>query len=177
MVPVEIKTLVFAAAPAPSVIVLQPKEEPVIEGKFRVVPIWVGTPEAAQLSLALNKTKFSRPVTHDLFVDTITNLDACVDHVLISGFKGNTFFSKLILRQHGRLVELDARPSDSLALAVRQAAPIFIDEETLDKTSFPYIIKDDRSQDSEKVIEEFHEFIKGLSPDDFKEGPSDTSNK
>lgn len=169
MVPVEIKTLVFAAAPAPSVIVLQPKEEPITDGKFRVVPIWVGTPEAAQLSMALNKTKFARPITHDLIIDAITNLDACVDHVLINGFKGNTFFSKLVLSQHGRLVELDARPSDSLALAIRQSAPIYIDEETLDKTSFPYIIRDKSLQD-EETLQEFHDFIKGLSPDDFLEG-------
>lgn len=168
MVPAEVKTLVFAAAPAPSVVVLQPKEDPAAEGKFRVVPIWVGTQEAAQISMALNNAKFSRPVTHDLFLDAVTNLDACVDHVSISGFKGNVFFSKLVLRQHGRLIELDARPSDSLSLAIRQNANIFIDEDTLEKASFPYIIRKTPQVSEEQTLEEFHEFIKGLTPEDFQ---------
>lgn len=169
MVPAEIKTLVFASGPAPSVVVLQPEEAPAAEGKFRVVPIWVGSQEAAQISLALNKTKFSRPVTHDLFLDALTGLDACVDHTVITGFKGNVFFSKLVLRQHGRLIELDARPSDSLSLAVRQNAPIYIEEETLEATSFPYIIRKNPQVSDEQTLEDFHEFIKGLTPEDFQE--------
>lgn len=123
MIPVTIQTLIMTAPPSPSIIVLQPEEEATQQRTRRVVPIWIGTAEATQMGIALEKARFSRPMTHDLFLDALTNLDARIDHVLINEVKGNTFFARLTLRQHGRLIELDARPSDALSLAIRQEAP------------------------------------------------------
>ena len=139
MIPVRIQTLIVTAAPAPSIIVLQPVEE-TQNGKSRVVPIWIGAAEAAQMGVALEKARFTRPMTHDLFLDALTNLDARVDHVVINDVKGPTFFARLALRQ-GRLIELDARPSDALSLAVRQEAPIYIEDNVLERASFPYLFK------------------------------------
>lgn len=167
MVPVNVQTLIVSSAPAPSIIVLQPADEAHMEGTRRIIPIWIGSNEAAQIGIALEKARFSRPMTHDLFLDALTNLDARIDHVLINNAKGSTFYARLVLQQHGRLIDLDARPSDALALALRQQAPIYIDEEVLEKSSFPYVFRKMPSADTE--LSEFHTFLEGLTPDDFKE--------
>ena len=106
-----------------------------------------------------------RPLTHDLMLDALTNLDARIDHAVINDVKGTTFFAKLYLKQGDRTIELDARPSDAIALAIREDAPIYIDEKTLDKGSYPYIIREDAS---ESEIEEFHSFLENISPEDFQ---------
>lgn len=169
MVPVNIQTLIVSAAPSPSIIVLQPVEEPAQEGKFRIVPIWVGMNEATQMGIAMERARFSRPMTHDLFLDALTNLDARVDHVVISGVKGATFFARLALRQHDRLIDLDARPSDALALAVRQKAPIYIDEDVLERASFPYVLrKSPNKAEAERELNEFRQFLDEIAPEDFE---------
>ncbi len=168
MVPVTVETLIVTSAPGPSVMVLRPLEDSVSEGKFRIVPIWVGMAEATQLSLALEHTKMTRPMTHDLFLDAITNLDARVDHVLINNMKGAMFFSRLTLRQHDRLIELDARPSDSIALALRQEAPVYIEETVLERASYPYIVRKGLNKEfAQKELAEFHSFLENVDPDDF----------
>lgn len=169
VVPVHIQTLIVSVSPTPSIIVLQPVEDVVQAGKYRIVPIWVGTNEATQMGIALENARFSRPMTHDLFLDALTNLDACVDHVVISDVKGSTFFARLTLRQHGRLIELDARPSDALALAVRQKAPIYIEEHVLEKASYPYVIKASHPNlNDERELADFRRFLEKLAPDDFE---------
>ncbi|MBC2887990.1 bifunctional nuclease family protein [Gordonibacter massiliensis (ex Traore et al. 2017)] len=166
MVPVNVQTLIVSAAPAPSIIVLQPIEEPTQPGKCRIVPIWVGVNEATQLGIALEKARFARPMTHDLFLDALTNLDARVDHVVINDVKGAMFFSRLTLKQHDRLIDLDARPSDSIALALRQQAPIYIEEDVLERASFPYVFKS--APDEEEELADFRSFLEELAPEDFE---------
>ncbi|MBU5405529.1 bifunctional nuclease family protein [Paraeggerthella hongkongensis] len=168
MVPVNVQTLIVSAAPTPSIIVLQPIEEAPQQGKYRIVPIWVGMNEATQMGVALERARFSRPMTHDLFLDALTNLDACVDHVVINDVKGSTFFARLALRQHDRLIDLDARPSDALALAVRQKAPIYIEEDVLERASFPYVLKNPSGGVPEHELEEFRQFLEGIAPEDFE---------
>ena len=167
MIPVIVKTLIMTAAPAPSIIVLEPEADVERQETHRVVPIWIGSAEAAQMGIALAKARFTRPLTHDLFLDALTNLDACVDHVLINDVKGATFYARLTLRQHGRLIDLDARPTDALSLALRQEAPVFIDESVLEKASFPYVFR--KTPDDEEQMEEFHAFLENIAPDDFKD--------
>lgn len=136
MIPVTVQTLIVSAAPSPSIIVLQPVEEIVQEGKSRIIPIWVGVNEATQMGIALEKARFSRPMTHDLFLDALTNLDA--------------------------------RPSDALALAVRQKAPIYIEEDVLERASFPYVLRRTEPEASEAELSEFKKFLEGLAPEDFE---------
>lgn len=169
MIPVTIRTLIVSAMPSPSIIVLQPIEETAQEGNSRVVPIWVGVNEATQMGVALEKARFSRPMTHDLLLDALTNLDAQVDHVVISAVQGSTFFARLTLRQHNRLIDLDARPSDAMALAVRQKAPIFIEEDVLERASFPYVLKRKEAvAASEAELSDFKKFLEELAPEDFE---------
>lgn len=118
-----------------------------------------------QLAVAIEHAKLPRPMTHDLFLDALTNLDTCVDHVVITDVKGQTFFAKLVLRQGGRLIELDARPTDAISLALREDAPFMIEDDVLAASSFPYIFKDEKLKESQ--LEEFHSFIKDLNPEDF----------
>ena len=165
MVPLHILTLIATPAPAPSILVMQPDEEPVGEGKSRVVPIFIGAPEALALTNALEDARYARPSTHDLMLDAITSLDATIDHVLINDVKGNVFYARLTLSQHGRLVDLDARPSDAVTLAVRHSAPIYIEEGVLEKASYPYLFK--KPIDEETAIDDFRDFLEDLSPDDF----------
>ena len=168
MIPVTVQTLIVSAAPSPSIIVLQPVEEIVQEGKSRIIPIWVGVNEATQMGIALEKARFSRPMTHDLFLDALTNLDAQIDHVVINDVQGATFFARLTLRQHDRLIDLDARPSDALALAVRQKAPIYIEEDVLERASFPYVLRRTEPEASEAELSEFKKFLEVLAPEDFE---------
>lgn len=169
MVPVKVQTLIVSTGSSPSIIVLQPIEEPALEDKFRIVPIWIGINEAMQMSIALEKTRYSRPMTHDLFLDALTNLDCRIDHVIINDVDGSTFFARLALSQHGRLIDLDARPSDAIALAVRQKAPIYIEEEVLERASFPYVLKSSTPADAERELNEFKQFLEELAPEDFEE--------
>ena len=165
MVELKVLTLIMTGMGTPSFLVLQPIEEPVSEGKSRVVPICVGPFEAMGLGAVLENAKFTRPMTHDLMLDALTNLDARVDHVLINEVKDGTFFSRLCLAQHGRLIDLDARPSDAIALALRQGCPVYIEESVLDRASFPYVFK--TPYDEEAIVEDFKDFLEDVSPDDF----------
>lgn len=167
MVPLKVLTLIATEAPSPSVLVLQPDEPQLQEGVSRVVPIFVGVVEAMNLGVALEKARFPRPSTHDLLLDMLTNLDARIDHVLIHAMKGSTFLAKLVLAQHDRLIELDARPSDAIALALRQDAPFFIEERVLEAASYPYLFKE--PIDEAQVMDDFRKFIDALDPEDFRE--------
>lgn len=165
MIPLKILTLIVAGPSHPSILVLEPVED-FPKGKKRIVPVWIGANEAAQLGVAIEHAHLPRPMTHDLFLDALTNLDARIDHVIINDAKGPTFYAKLAIRQGERLIELDARPTDAIALAIRQDAPYYIDENVLEKSSFPYLFK--TPPDPESEMSEFRTFLEDLSPEDFE---------
>lgn len=167
MIPVSIQTLVVAAAPSPSVLVLCPADDFNKHTTCRVVPIWLGAVEAAQLGMAMETTKTSRPLTHDLMLDALTHLDTMVDRVEIYDVKRHTFFAHLILRCGQRIITLDARPSDAVSLAIRQDAPLYMAQRVLDVASFPFVFRKDKTD--EKELDEFREFVQSLSPEDFEE--------
>ena len=164
MVSLRILTLIVVAPDQPAILVLEPIEQH-RPNKARVVPIWIGPNEASQLSVAINQAKLPRPTTHDLFLDALTNLDARVDHVLINHLDGKVFHAQFVLSQGGRLITLDARPTDAIALAIRQQAPLYITEDVLEKASYPYLIKEGNSQEEELQV--FKQFLENLSPEDF----------
>ena len=143
MVPLKVLTLVVAGQNQPSVLVLQPVEE-TPAGKARIVPIWIGPTEAAQIGMALEHVKFARPMTHDLMLDALTNLDARVDSMVIYGSKGQMFFAHL---------------------ALRQDAPLHIEETVLDASSFPFLFKGEKQ--TEEELAAFKTFLDPISPEDF----------
>ena len=160
-------TLVMTQAPGPCILVLCPAEDYERHDTCRIVPIWMGAADAAQLGLAIEGKRLQRPMTHDLFLDALTNLDAHVDHVLITRVEGKIFHSNIVLRAGERTITLDARPSDSVSLAVRQGSPIYMEDEVLKRASYPFVFK--REKDDEEELAEFHSFVESLDPDDFKD--------
>lgn len=146
MIPLTVQTLIVSNSNMPSVLVMRPDEPLNANGNTRVVPIWIGLPEATQLGIALEHLVMPRPLTHDLFMNAIASLDAFIDHVEIYDLVDTTFYAKLYLRQHERSVVLDARPSDAIALAIKQDAMVYIDEPILNRASYPYLINDKSRQ-------------------------------
>lgn len=167
MIPVDVLTLIMSPMPGPSILVLQPTEDLGKKQNGRVIPIWVGVSEATQLGIALEHVRFARPMTHDLFLDALTNLDSVVESVVIDDVQGPTFFAKLKLQHHGRTITLDARPSDAISLALREQAPLYMTEAVLEKASFPYLFNE---SNEEEEIEEFRDFISHIAPEDFNPG-------
>jgi bifunctional DNase/RNase len=101
----------------------------------RVLPIWIGPAEASAIAMELAGVKFSRPLTHDLFKQVVVGLGASLSKVLISRVEENTYFAELHLHRDDHVIQIDARPSDSIAVALRLQAPIFTDESLLDPES------------------------------------------
>ncbi len=99
----------------------------------RYLPIWIGAAEADAIAIKLQGISVPRPLTHDLLQSTIDCLGARVDSVIVCDLKNDTFYAKIILNVDGGRVEIDSRPSDALALAVRVKVPIYVDESVLDK--------------------------------------------
>jgi uncharacterized protein len=99
----------------------------------RYLPIWIGPAEADAIAVKLQGVTVPRPLTHDLLCSVIDSLGASVNSIVVSDLKNDTFFAKIMLNVDGSVVEIDSRPSDALALAVRCEVPIFADESVMDK--------------------------------------------
>ena len=143
----------------------------------RVLPIWIGPGEASAIAMELAQMKFSRPLTHDLIVSVLGGLGGALQKVIISRVKENTYFAEMIIRRDGELISIDARPSDSIAVALRMEAEIFAHDELLERTSIE--VAEDQSvlelggseseldQNQELAAEELKEYLRKLAPEDF----------
>ena len=98
----------------------------------RVLPIWVGVPEANAIALQIENVSTPRPMTHDLLRNIITDLEGRVDRVVVSDLKDNTYFAIIHLTVRGERVAVDARPSDAIALALRTRSPILVEEAVIE---------------------------------------------
>ncbi len=101
----------------------------------RYLPIWIGPAEADAIAVKLQGVTVPRPLTHDLLHSVIDALGATISSIIVSELKGDTFFAKIILNVDGGQLEVDSRPSDALALAVRAEVPIYVEDTVLDKAS------------------------------------------
>jgi bifunctional DNase/RNase len=97
----------------------------------RFLPIWIGPYESDAIVMALQQAETPRPMTHDLLKNAIVELGATVSHILISELRENTYFGRIVMDVDGRHMELDSRPSDAMALAVRCGVPIYVTEEVM----------------------------------------------
>jgi uncharacterized protein len=131
-----------------------------MDGK-RFLPILIGPFEATAIALALEGAPVPRPLTHDLMRTIFETLDARLEQVVIHDIRESTFFAKLIVRTNGELQEIDARPSDGIALALRMSAPIYVSDKIVLEESVP----DKKNEDAE--VERFKKFIEDLKPGDF----------
>jgi bifunctional DNase/RNase len=130
----------------------------------RFLPIWIGHPEAAAILMKLQGADTPRPMTHDLIVDMLDQADTTCERISITELKDNTFFASITLSIAGSEVEIDSRPSDALALAVRMAAPIFVADEVIDESSIEF---EQGDEDNDEVVEKFKDFLDDVSPEDF----------
>ena len=105
------------------------------QGEEGVLPIWIGAAEATAIASQLAGHEFERPLTHDLLRSIVRGFDATVQKVTINELRGNTFFAKIYLTRDNEIMVVDARPSDSIALALRFDAPVFVDEELFRRNS------------------------------------------
>jgi bifunctional DNase/RNase len=127
LVPMSIKGLMLDPVSNSPIVVLKDDDE-----KF-FLPIWVGIFEANAIALQLENVTTPRPMTHDLLRNMIAELDAQVTRIVINDLRDSTFFAQIRVIAGGRTLELDARPSDAIALALRTEAPIFVAQSVLDQ--------------------------------------------
>ena len=102
------------------------------KGADRYLPIYIGTNEADAIAYRLQEVSVARPLTHDLLANTIAELGASVDSVVVCDMSDDIFYARIRLKQDGRSLEIDSRPSDAIALAVRAEVPIYVEEEVLE---------------------------------------------
>lgn len=131
----------------------------------RMVPIWIGHPEANAILLAAQGVELPRPMTHDLLRSVIETLGFIVERVEITRLEEGTFYAALILRGEERTFAVDARPSDGLALAVRVGCPVFMEDGIFDDASV--LVRSVTDDDEEREVEQFREFLEHVDPSDF----------
>jgi bifunctional DNase/RNase len=130
----------------------------------KFLPIWIGHPEAAAILMKLQGTPTPRPMTHDLVTDMLGELNASVSRVAVTELRENTFYAQITLQVNGSEIEIDSRPSDAIALAVRADAKIFVADEVIDDSAIEF---NQEPEDSGEVIDEFKKFLENVSPEDF----------
>ncbi len=134
-----------------------------VEGN-KFLPIWIGHPEAAAILIKLQGTKLPRPMTHDLLASILGSFEADVARITVTELKESTFYATLTLNKDGNEIDIDSRPSDALALAVRTDAPIFASTELIDENAIEFEREVD---DTEEIVESFRDFLESVSPEDF----------
>ena len=127
----------------------------------RALPIYISQEQAKAIINALEKQTPPRPFTHDLIVNIFDSCDIKVDRITIDSLQDNTFYASIVIDHNGQLKEIDARPSDAIAVAIRTKAPIWVIEEVIADASIPV----DRDADEEER-QAFRSFVSNLSPDD-----------
>jgi bifunctional DNase/RNase len=150
----------------------------------RVLPIWIGPAEASAIAMEVMGKKFQRPLTHDLMATIVKGLKARVSKVVISDLRENTFYASVVLEREKEkeMVNVDARPSDGIALALRTQSPIYLSEKLLEGAKDLNALKKERGEKSEaeedtegtakekteeERAEELRKFLEELNPEDF----------
>ena len=134
------------------------------DGGERVLPIWIGPAEASAIAMELQGVKAQRPLTHDLLKQVIVGLGGDLRRVVISSVKENTYFAELLIRREDQVFQVDARPSDSIALALRLNAPIFTSDRLLDESG---VETDEPAPDPSLDAERLKQYLEKLDPQDF----------
>jgi uncharacterized protein len=131
----------------------------------KFLPIWIGHPEAAAILMKLQGAATPRPMTHDLVTDMLARLEARVIRIAVTELRENTFYAMITVALNGSEIEIDSRPSDAIALAVRSGAPIFAADDVIEESAIEFEHEEDVNQ--EEVVEEFKKFLDEVKPEDF----------
>jgi len=171
LVEVKVKSLGLDRSNNNPVVILQERD-----GE-RVLPIWIGPGEASAIAMQLADWSFSRPLTHDLLVSVMGGLGGSLDRVLITEVVDNTYFAELIIQNDGKVISVDARPSDSIAVALRMEARIFADEGLLQQATIEMAEEEALDLDGDLSTqppepeapgpENLKDYLKKMNPEDF----------
>ena len=129
----------------------------------RFLPIWIGHPEAAAILMKLQGASTPRPMTHDLLSEMLDQLDAKCERVAVTELRDNTFYASITVQQNGSEIEIDSRPSDAIALAVRTEAPIFAEDRVIEESGIEF----EGDEVNEDEIEKFRSFLENVTPEEF----------
>ncbi|MGH7475028.1 MAG: bifunctional nuclease family protein [Longimicrobiales bacterium] len=175
MIEVKVQSLGLDRSSNTPVVILQET------GGTRVLPIWIGPGEASAIAMELAGMKFSRPLTHDLFCSVILGLGGSLKRVVITRVVENTYYAELLIQRGTELITVDARPSDSIAIALRLSAEILTDDTLLDHTHIE-ISEADAGEEAEESefgpttteeeaeglrARELNEHLRRMNPEDF----------
>jgi uncharacterized protein len=138
-----------------------------VEEENRYLPIWIGQPEARSILMKLQNQEFSRPLTHDLAVNLVNELGGSMERVTVTRLQDSTFFATISVEIGGRTVEIDSRPSDAIALAVRSGADIFAANEVIEEAA---VVFEEAMEETpeEEVVDKFKDWMNQITPEDFK---------
>jgi bifunctional DNase/RNase len=145
----------------------------------RYLPIWIGSFEADAITIELQGVQVARPLTHDLLKAVILKMGATVSHILVNDLRNDTFYARIVMDVDGRQVDIDSRPSDAIALAVRVGAPIFVAESVMDAASIvpeeevkQESLNSQQEEGGEEELSIFRDFVDSLDMDDL--GPEES---
>ena len=130
----------------------------------KFLPIWIGHPEAAAILMKLQNAATPRPMTHDLVTDILGQLDAKVVRITVTELRENTFYASVTVQQDGQEIDIDSRPSDAIALAIRAEAPIFAADEVIEESGIEF---EGDEVNEEEMVAEFRQFLEHVTPDEF----------
>jgi uncharacterized protein len=131
----------------------------------KFLPIWIGHSEAAAILMKLQGASTPRPMTHDLLTDMLSQLEARVIRITVTELRDSTFYASITIQQDGSELEVDSRPSDAIALAVRAEAPIFADDRVIEESAIEFAEGEEVNE--EEIVDEFRKFLDQVTPDEF----------
>jgi uncharacterized protein len=135
-----------------------------VAGQRRVLPIFIGVPEAQAIALTMQNIETPRPMTHDLMKNLLDEVGAQVERITVTELREGTFFAEIVLSAQGEVRTVSSRPSDAIALAIRIGSPIFADEDVLEEAGR---VEQPDEEEAEQVVEQFRDFIDHVNPEDF----------
>jgi hypothetical protein len=133
----------------------------------KFLPIWIGHNEAAAILMKLQSQAPPRPMTHDLLSDMLEQLGAQVVRITVTELRENTFYAQITVAQDGSEIEVDSRPSDAIALAIRTEAPIFAADRVIEESAIEFEGDEVTEEQLEEEVAKFKNFLEQVTPDQF----------
>ena len=133
----------------------------------KFLPIWIGHPEAAAILMKLQSASTPRPMTHDLVTDMLDQLGAQVTRITVTELRENTFYAQITVQLDGSEIEVDSRPSDAIALAIRADAPIFAADDVIEESAIEFEGEDVDQDVLDAEVAKFRNFLDEVTPEDF----------
>ncbi len=133
----------------------------------KFLPIWIGHPEAAAILMKLQSQAPPRPMTHDLVSDMLEQLGAQIVRITVTELRENTFYAQITVAQDGQEIEVDSRPSDAIALAIRAEAPIFAADRVIEESAIEFEGEEVDEEQLEAEVSKFRNFLDEVTPDQF----------